>query len=243
MGIAMLMMITMMVITTISSTNVKPRRALWERPPGLREASASRTGLAWRPAADLEVCPTLPLRIGRAIGCLVLRLRVYGEHVLSTPTGGFRVVLIAAQAPFRLAGEWVLGNGAQEADLLAVGVVGELHAFDQLVERLGVAIGADLHRAEVAGVAEILVLIDRAVNGAQIVAQLALALHPDAGARQRYGHAAEDEHDRERHDQLHQRQSPLIAPLLHMAIGRSPSCAGFHRPPAGLGNSGPTGWE
>src|SRR5579872_6214545 len=100
----MLMMITMMVITTISSTKVKPSRPL-------------------------------PLRIRRSIGCSLLCLAVNREDVLPAPIGGLRVVLIAAKAPFGLAGEGVERNGAEEADLLAVGVIGQLDAFDELLER------------------------------------------------------------------------------------------------------------
>src|SRR5579883_465597 len=162
----MLMMITMMVITTINSTKVKPRTPL--------RARATGVGLA-----NSDGCRDcrLPLGIRCSIGCLLLRLAVHGEDVLAAPTGRCRVVLIAAQAPFPFAGEGIGRDAAEEADFLAVGVVGQFYAFHQLFERLGVAIGSDLHGAEVAGVAEVLIFVDRGMDGAEVVTQLPLALH------------------------------------------------------------------
>src|SRR5690242_6066857 len=98
--------ITMMVITTMSSTKVKPS------------------------LADLGVRPTLPLGICRAIGRLIAGFAIDVEDVLSTPARGLGVVLVAAQAPVFLLGEGVPRDPAEEADLLAVGGV-EFYALDQ----------------------------------------------------------------------------------------------------------------
>src|SRR5262249_46085735 len=106
-----------------------------------------------------------------------------------------------------------------------------------------IAVGPYLHRAQVSGVAEILILVDRVVYRAQVVAQLTLALRADAPARQRHRHAAQNQQDREGHDQLHERQSLLLPPSHTASIGRSRSCAGYRRPRAGPVNSEPTGWE
>src|ERR1022692_546226 len=100
MGIAMVMRTTMMVITTISSTKVKPRSRFMARRA--------------RPSAGLPFC------IGLSIGCLFGCLAVHIEYALAAPTQRLGVILIAAQAPFGLAGERIYRDAAQEAHLLAV---------------------------------------------------------------------------------------------------------------------------
>src|SRR5947208_2355171 len=57
----------------------------------------------------------LPLRVRRPIGCLLLRLAVHIEDALPAPGKALRVVLIAAQSPFRLPGEGVHRDAPQEA--------------------------------------------------------------------------------------------------------------------------------
>src|ERR1039457_3925638 len=132
MGMAIEMRMTMMVTTTIISTNVKPRRR-WRR---------------------------LPLCIGRSIGCLLLALGEYFEYRLAAPALGLGVVLGAAHPPFELVGERIAGNAAQEFQLGAVGVLREFHAFHQDFQRFRVAVRPDLRRAEEILVADVLVLID-----------------------------------------------------------------------------------
>src|ERR1035438_10769280 len=65
MGIAMVMRITMIVITTINSTKVKPRRRF------LARRARSFTGL--------------PFCVGLSIGCLFLCLAIHVEHALAAP--------------------------------------------------------------------------------------------------------------------------------------------------------------
>jgi len=74
---------TTMVMTTISSTNVKP--------------------------SDPNF---LPLRIGFPIRRLFIRLAIHGKHILSAPTGGFGIVLIAAI----VAAVWWLANRSPNRD-------------------------------------------------------------------------------------------------------------------------------
>src|SRR3954452_14870874 len=104
----------MIVITTINSTKVKPRRRFIDLP------APFRTGL-------------LPLRIRRSIRCLILRLTVYVKHALTAPTQRLGVVLVAAQAPFGLARERVHRDAAEEPHLLAVRSR-QLHALYQNLE-------------------------------------------------------------------------------------------------------------
>src|SRR5947209_7247601 len=82
-GIASETRITIRVTTTIISIKVKPRRD--------REAR-------------------LPLGIRRPIGSFLLRLAVHVEDALSPPGEALGVILIAAHAPLRLAGERVHRN-------------------------------------------------------------------------------------------------------------------------------------
>src|SRR5580658_7750700 len=91
MGIAIVIRITMMVITTISSTKVKP----------------SRRRLL-----------VLGIRCSRGVffGCLA----IYIKHILASPTGGFGIVLVASHAPLRSAGKRVPGDLTQELHLFAV---------------------------------------------------------------------------------------------------------------------------
>src|SRR3974377_1645602 len=115
MGMAMETRMTMIVTTTISSTNVKPRDAR-----------------------------ALPVLVGRAIGRFLLRLSEYIEKVLSSPGVGAGIVLRAAHAPFVFTGERIFGDGAKELHFGAIGVVGEQLAFHQNVQRFRVAIGTQL---------------------------------------------------------------------------------------------------
>src|SRR5450755_1027778 len=103
MGIASEIRITMMVITTIISTKVKPRRRF-----------------------------SLPFCIGCSIGCLVAGLGIDVEDALAAPARGVRFVLIAAHSPLALTGERIHRNPPQEAHLLAVGAW-KLHPIHQHV--------------------------------------------------------------------------------------------------------------
>src|SRR5208337_2987768 len=179
---AMLIRITMIVITTISSTKVKPRR------------------------------PLLPLRIGRSIGRFLVRLGVHIEYVLAAPTICCGIVLVAPHAPFGRVGERIVRNAAQQLDLLVVGGAADLHSIHQVLQRLRPAIGALLHQAEHAHVAIVFVLVDGQAHVVERIAQRALALRAHLGPRQRHRHAGEDQHDGERHDQFHQGQSTLLPP-------------------------------
>src|SRR5204863_4113935 len=152
---AMVMSTTMIEITTVSSTNVKPRRRR----------------------------QFLPFRIGCAIARLLVSLGVDRKHILPAPAGRFGVVLIAAQAPFGLAGERVARDFAQQLDLLAVRAVGELDALDELLQGLGPAVGPGLDRPEISRVAVVLVLVDGVVHLVDGLAQFALALDADPRPR------------------------------------------------------------
>src|SRR5438045_3208957 len=109
---AMLMRITMIVTTTISSTNVKPR-----------------------------VRRRLPFGIRCSVRRLVRRLAIDVEDALSSPGETLGVVLIAAQSPLRPPGERIHGDAAQEAHLLSIGAR-ELDAFHQHVQRLRPVVGS-----------------------------------------------------------------------------------------------------
>src|SRR5450756_2485469 len=113
MGIAMVIRITMIVITTINSTKVKPRSRCMAR------RARPFTGL--------------PFRIGLSIGCLILCLAVHVEYALAAPAQALGVVLVAAHAPFGLPRERIRRDAAQEAHLLAVRAR-QFHAFHQDVQ-------------------------------------------------------------------------------------------------------------
>src|SRR6516165_11093471 len=102
------MRMTMMATTTISSTKVKPR---------------SRRGAA-----------RLPFRIARSIGSPVVGFAVNIKDILAPPTVGLGIILIAPQAPVRLAGKRVARDAPEQEDLLILGGIGELDAFYQLLE-------------------------------------------------------------------------------------------------------------
>src|SRR5579872_3029786 len=125
---AIVMRMTMMVTTTINSTKVKPRRP-------------RRGG-------------RLPGAIASPIGSLLIGFAVDIEDVLAAPTLRIRVVLIAAEAPFGLAGKGIEGDSAQEAHLLIFGVIGHFHAFNENIQRLGITVGALFDGSEGVGVGE-----------------------------------------------------------------------------------------
>src|ERR1035441_7603176 len=100
---AMVIRTTMIVRTTINSTKVKPRA---RRKPGF----------------------TLPLRIRSAIRPFFRGLTINVEDVLTAPTHGLGIVLVAPQPPFVLSGERIARETAQELHLSAFGVV-SLHAL------------------------------------------------------------------------------------------------------------------
>src|SRR5262249_3102401 len=153
----------MMVITTISSTKVKPRtREIQARFPA---------GAALRSRFEL------PLGIRFAIGRLLIRLGIDCKHILPTPAGGSGVVLIAAQSPLVLAGERIARDLPEQPDFLAVGAVRQLYTLDELFERLRPAVGAGLHGAEISRVAVILIYVDGRVHFFERGPQVALALH------------------------------------------------------------------
>src|SRR5580692_10465514 len=112
MGMAMVMRITMIVITTIISTKVKPARFK----PCFRRPWARAT------FSVIRICsPT---------AVFLCSLAVYIEHILPPKTLRRGVVLVAAQTPFGGVCERVHRNAAQELELLAIRT-GQLHAFHQ----------------------------------------------------------------------------------------------------------------
>src|SRR5215469_17115924 len=126
MGIAILIRITMIVITTIISTNVKPRR---------RRQSLPAFGF-------------LPIGIIGAIARFLHCLAMYVEHVLPAPAlrGGF--VLVAAQRPLGGVRERIDWNLSQKIQLLPVGTW-HLDSFYKDVEAFRIAIGPSLNLPEV----------------------------------------------------------------------------------------------
>src|ERR1035441_2605489 len=138
MGMAIEMIITIIVITTINSTNVNPR---------------SRFHARAHPVTGLPFC------IGLSIGCLFLCLAVHVEYALTAPTLALGVVLVATHAPFSLPGERIRWDAPQEANLLTVRAR-QLHAFHQDVQRLGPVVAAEFLGAEIAEVGIVLVLVD-----------------------------------------------------------------------------------
>src|SRR5271157_3727400 len=178
MGMAIEIRITIIVMTTISSTKVKPRRrALWAR-KSFHGPASGRLTIGRR----LTICPTwpgplpgLPLGVRSSIGSLLGGLGVDVEDVLAAPTGGLGVVLIAAQSPVGLAGDRIARDVAQEAHLLAFGTR-QLHALHQHLEGFRVTVRVHLVGAEVALIAIVLILVDGLPHFAQGVAKLALAL-------------------------------------------------------------------
>src|SRR4051812_8941724 len=120
-GMAIVARMPMMAITMISSSSVKPRCRLWALPWGkIRMGSLISS----------------PLPIEDAVQARALRERVDVEDVLSTPGGGVRRVLVAAEPPLVLAGHRIDGDPAQELELL-VHLADELHPLDQHVQLLG----------------------------------------------------------------------------------------------------------
>src|ERR1700693_3784601 len=113
---AIVMRITMMVITTIISTKVKPN---WR----LRRLTLLRPTLL-RPWARA----TLVIRVCSPTAIFLRGLGVYVKHILPAPTLRGRVVLVATQTPCGGMRERVQRNAAQELEFLAVRT-GQLHAF------------------------------------------------------------------------------------------------------------------
>src|SRR5258706_14291523 len=123
---------TTMVMTTISSTKAKPRRRR-------REVEASGRGIqAGQPAS-------LPLGKLSSIERPFVGFGIDVVQVLAAKAIGLGVVLIGPHSPIFLLGEWVARDAPQEAQLFAVGTIGQLDALDELVEGFGVAESALLH--------------------------------------------------------------------------------------------------
>src|SRR4051794_19940496 len=122
---AMVIRMTTIVITTSSSTKVKPRR--W------RSTVRGRRGREAGRGEHASARP-LPLGIRFAIGRFLISLAVHRKHILAPPTRGRGIILIAAKAPVVLPGKRVAGYFAQQLDLLAVGTIGDLHAFHEHLE-------------------------------------------------------------------------------------------------------------
>src|SRR3984957_13194185 len=137
MGMAMVMRITMMVITTIISTKVKPNWRL--RRPWAR--------------ATFSV-----IRVRPAIAIFLRSLAVHVKHILAAKTLRSGVVLVATQAPFGAVRERVQWNAAQELELLAIRTV-QLHALHEDFQTFGKPVGAHFHLAQVGRVAHVLVFV------------------------------------------------------------------------------------
>src|ERR1035438_3940429 len=148
---AMLIRITIIVITTMSSTNVKPRsRARGARPPRF-----------CLPYKELPIGIWFPIRV------LVGGFGVDVKNILAAPTAGGRVVLIAAQSPLVLIGERVARNAAQELHQLAVRALRQFLPRHQNLQGFGVTVATGLGRAEIAHIAVVLVPIDRVAHVGQ----------------------------------------------------------------------------
>src|SRR5580658_5321127 len=119
--------ITMIAMTIISSTMVKPNSRR-------RSLSAARC---------------LPVGVIGSIRRLFGGLGINVENVLPTPTVGGRVVLGAAHAPVGGVGEGILWNASQESDLL-IHLALQLDAFHQGFQLVRVAIGIQVLLAEIA---------------------------------------------------------------------------------------------
>src|SRR5579872_2290488 len=209
----MVMRMTMMATTTINSTNVKPR--------------------------SLRLSGRLPLAVASPIGSLFAGFTENIKNVLTAPTGGIGVVLIAAHSPFGFAGERIARNPAQEPHLLILGAARQLHAVHQYVERFRIAVGALFDGSERIAVGVVFVLIDGPAYIVQGEAELAFALGSHFGPRQRDRHARQDEHDREGHNQLDQgHTAPVIwfhaAPSHAPTTGCEPVGSRYRRWPTGF---------
>src|ERR1035438_357381 len=126
--------ITMIAMTIISSTMVKPNsRRLNPRP--------------------------LPVGVIGSIRRLVRALGINIEDVLPAPTVGGRVILGAAHAPVDGVGEGVLGDASQKSNFL-VHLALQLDALHQGLQLVRVVIGIQILLAEIAGIGVVFVLVD-----------------------------------------------------------------------------------
>src|SRR5438128_370169 len=135
MGMAIVMRITMMLITTMSSTRVKPLD-----PPSLPLMNFLRD----RVGRSM----LLIFRIRCSIRRLLIRLAVNIENILASPALRLRIVLIAAQAPLVSSGERIARDAPQELHDLAIRPR-QLHALHENFHGFGIAIGPDLRGSEV----------------------------------------------------------------------------------------------
>src|ERR1700722_5924369 len=124
--------ITMIAMTIISSTMVKP---------------------------DSPRRIFLPVGIFRPIRRRLRALGVNVKNVLPAPAIGRRIVLRTAHAPVDRVSEGIFGDAPEESDFL-VYLAGQLHSLDQRFQLVGIPIGVQLGRSEIAGIGVILVLID-----------------------------------------------------------------------------------
>src|ERR1039457_3941598 len=126
--------ITMIAMTIISSTMVKPNSRG-------RNSSPARF---------------LPVVVSCSIPRLFRGLDINIEDVLPTPAIGGWVVLGAAHSPVGGVGEGVLGDSSQEPDLL-IHLALQLDAFHQGLQLVREVIGIQLLLAEIAGIRVVLV--------------------------------------------------------------------------------------
>src|SRR5258706_11063763 len=165
---------------------------------------------------SISVNPTrrLPLRIGHSIASLLHGGGIDVEHILAAPGHRLGVILHAALAPITSIGHGIERDSSQELHLL-VDLVGDFHAFDQNLQRLGISFSPYLQRAEVALVGAVLIPVDGSANLIERPAQLALFIPPDLAARDRDSHAGQDHHDRARDNQLDERHAAAAAEIRH----------------------------
>src|SRR5208283_3793615 len=104
----------------------------------------------------------LPIRIGRAIRRFLRGFGIDVEYVLTAEALGLGIVLVASHSPVRRFGEGVAGNAAQEADLSALGVVGELDPLYEHIQAVGITVRVDLGGSDLLVVASVLVFVDGA---------------------------------------------------------------------------------
>src|SRR5262252_9193941 len=130
----------MSVITTISSSIVKPR--------------SPRAG-SWD-----EVFMALPVPVLGAVERGAVEGRVDVEDVLPAPVRRVGPVLIRAQSPLGLVRHRIDGNPAEEFQLAAGGVVGGVDAVDERLQIRRIVLAADLEleRSDLAEIGGVLVL-------------------------------------------------------------------------------------
>src|SRR6266542_3610903 len=165
----------MIVITTSSSSSVKPR---------------------WR---FFFISPIL---VVRPVDRLAAREREHVVDVLATPRDRVGLVLVGAQAPLHLARHGIDWDAPEELELL-VDLPDLRHALDERLEVLRVTLAAELN-LDRTGVGVRLVFVDGVAHEAELLAELDFLLPLDRVARDGDDHRGQYRdhggHERELHD-------------------------------------------